>query len=489
MSNEICEVPIISSVCDGVDDIFGDGIAELVTMPFTWLAAASANTAAWLFEGVWAVFHTTTLVDLLDPAYLQVYNVIFGIAVLITFAFFCLQLIGSLIRREPGALARAATGMAKSIVGSFVLVTITVILLEIVDQLSMGIIQATGTTLEEMGVKIAALVAGLAALNMGAPGVAALVTIFLSFLAISGAIIVWFSLLVRKALILVCVVLGPIALAGAGWDVTKGWFAKWLTFVVALIFSKLIVVLIFLVAITQVNAPIDMDISAISDPIAGIVLMFTAAFAPYLAYKLLAFAGADMYHLAATEQDAKQAMNRPLPVPHAPKADAPRRVLEGSGDGNKNSGDSAGSKPQSPPSTPGAGDEGAAGPAGAGAKPAASTAQAGSGAATTGGGAAGGGAGAGAAAGAGAGAAAGPAGIAVGAGLAVAKKAADAGPATGAAVAGATEGQAGAATDGATAPPSAAPGGAHTSPAPQQGAQPPAQEQPKPPKAEPPATR
>ena len=280
MSNEICEVPIISTVCDGVDTIFGDGFAELVTLPFTWLAAASANTAAWLFEGVWGIFHTTTLVDLTDPQYLQVYNVVFGLALLITFAFFCLQLIGSLIRREPSALARAATGMAKSVIGSFVLVTIAAILLEIVDQLSLGIIQATGTTIEEMGIKIGALVAGLASLNMAAPGVAALVTIFLAFLAICGALIVWFSLLVRKALILVLIVIGPIALAGAGWDVTKGWFAKWLSFVVALIVSKLIVVLIFLVAITQVNAPIDLDISAISDPIVGITLMFAAAFAP-----------------------------------------------------------------------------------------------------------------------------------------------------------------------------------------------------------------
>ena len=113
--------------------------------------------------------------------------------------------------------------MAKSVIGSFVLVTIAAILLEIVDQLSLGIIQATGTTIEEMGIKIGALVAGLASLNMAAPGVAALVTIFLAFLAICGALIVWFSLLVRKALILVLIVIGPIALAGAGWDVTKGW--------------------------------------------------------------------------------------------------------------------------------------------------------------------------------------------------------------------------------------------------------------------------
>ena len=452
-----------------------------MTLPFTWLAAASANTAAWLFEGVWGIFHTTTLVDLTDPQYLQVYNVVFGLALLITFAFFCLQLIGSLIRREPSALARAATGMAKSVIGSFVLVTIAAILLEIVDQLSLGIIQATGTTIEEMGIKIGALVAGLASLNMAAPGVAALVTIFLAFLAICGALIVWFSLLVRKALILVLIVIGPIALAGAGWDVTKGWFAKWLSFVVALIVSKLIVVLIFLVAITQVNAPIDLDISAISDPIVGITLMFAAAFAPYLCYKLLAFAGADMYHLSSTEQETKQALNRPLPVPHAPKPETPERVLKSSGD--KPSNDPPQADKGAPGETPPTG-----GPdtqsAGAKTPAATGTAEGGTGAAATGSGAGAAGGGAGAGAGS---AAAGPVGAAVVAGAAV-KKSAEAGPETGAAVAGAAEGQAGAA-DGASAPPSAnPPAGAHTSPAPP-AAQAPEETAPKQPPASPPPTR
>ncbi|RLV51347.1 conjugal transfer protein TrbL, partial [Aeromicrobium phragmitis] len=100
----------------------------------------------------------------------------------------------------------------------------TATLLEIVDQLCIGIIQATGTTLEEMGGKIAALIAGLTTIQITAPGAAAIIIIFLAFLAITAAAIVWFSLLVRKALILILVVLGPIALAGAGWDVTRGWF-------------------------------------------------------------------------------------------------------------------------------------------------------------------------------------------------------------------------------------------------------------------------
>ncbi|MFV0533290.1 MAG: conjugal transfer protein TrbL [Cumulibacter sp.] len=320
----LCDVPVISSVCEAV----GEGPAALITAPFDWLAQSVANAAAWLFEGVWMIFESTTLVDITGGGYIGVYNIVFGIGVLVTFAFFCLQLLGGLIRREPGALARAATGMAKSILGGFVLVVVTGILLEIVDQLCIGIVQASGNTMEQMGTKIGLLIGGLIGLNLAAPGAAAIIVIFLGFMAIAAGAIVWFSLLIRKALILVLVVLGPIALAGANWDVTRGWFAKWASFVLALIFSKFVVVLVFLVAITQVNAPIDLDISAISDPVAGIVLMLVAGFAPYMCYKLLAFAGVDMYALASTEQEAKQSVNRPVPIPHKP--DAPSQLLEGS---------------------------------------------------------------------------------------------------------------------------------------------------------------
>ncbi len=238
---------------------------------------------------------------------------------------FCLQLITSLIRRDPTALSRAALGLAKSVLGSFLVITLTATLLEVVDQLSVGIIQATGTTLEEMGGKIGVLVAGLTAI----------ITIFLSFLAICAAAMVWFSLLIRKALILVAVVMAPIALSGASWDATKGWFGKWASFVLALIFSKLVIVVVFLVAINQVNAPIDLDLSSI----AGIVLMFIAAFAPYMVYKFISFAGFDMYHVLSAEQESKQAMNRPMPLPGKPDGAGPQKVLDG---GDKNSGSGGG---------------------------------------------------------------------------------------------------------------------------------------------------
>jgi type IV secretion system protein TrbL len=328
----VCDVPVIAEVCATV----GVGTASLIAAPFDWLANAMGSAAAWLFESVWAAFDTTTLVDLTDPTYIDVYNVLFGVAVFITLILFCLQLITGLVHRDPTALSRAAIGLAKSVLGSFVILTITGLLLEITDQLTIGVVQASGNTMEGMGDRIALLATGLTAINVGAPGVGAIVTIFLSALAISAAAIVWFSLLIRKALLLVTIVLGPIALAGATWDASKGWFTKWVAFVIALILSKLVLVVIFLVAVAQVSAPIDADLASISDPIAGIVLMFIAAFAPYISYKFLSFVGFDMYHAISSEQEAKSALNRPVPVPSSPMTDGAKKILGPTGDGNEN---------------------------------------------------------------------------------------------------------------------------------------------------------
>ncbi len=404
----VCDVPVIAEVCNTV----GEGTASLIASPFDWLAQAMGSAAAWLFESVWAAFDSTTLVDLTDPAYIDVYNVLFGVAVFVTLVFFCLQLISGLVHRDPTALSRAALGVAKSVLGSFVIITITGLLLEITDQLAIGVVTASGNTMKGMGDRIALLPAGLTALNVGSPGVGAIVTIFLSALAISAAAIVWFSLLIRKALLLVAIVFGPIALAGATWDAAKGWFSKWVAFVIALILSKLVLVVIFLVAVAQVSAPIDADLASVSDPIAGIVLMFIAAFAPYITYKFLNFVGLDIYHAMSSEQEAKSAMNRPVPVPNSPMTEGAKKILGPSGD----SGTAARGGPGPAPTSGGGGP----GPASSSGGPGAVSA-AGVGPSATAG-----------TAGAGAGAGVATAGVAVGA--AVAGAAAQAGPKVGSAV-------------------------------------------------------
>jgi hypothetical protein len=397
----VCDVPVISTVCDKA----GDAAASLVTAPFDWLAEGMGNAAEWMFESVWSVFDSTTSVDITSDEYMKVYNILFGVAVFVMLGFFLLQVIGGMIRREPAALTRALTGLAKSILGSFVAVTLLALALEITDQLTIGIVNAAGTNMDEMGDRIALLAVGIGGLSLKAPGAAAILTIFLAGMAISAAVIVWISLLVRKALLLVAIVFAPIALAGASWDQTRGWIGKWATFVIALILSKLVLVVIFLLATAQVSAPIDADLQSVSEPIAGVVLMLMAGFAPYMTYKAISFMGFDMYHTMSAEQETKSALNRPLPIP-----------TEGGGGGGGGA---------SVPKILGGGDGGGSGGSGSGTTPAAAPTAGGS---------------SGASAGSGGGGAA--AGGAVAAGAVVAKEAASAGPRLGNFVASQASGQA-----------------------------------------------
>ena len=103
--------------------------------------------------------------------------------------------------------------------------------------------------------------------------------------------VVWISLLIRKALLLIAIVFAPIALAGSSWDHTRSWVSRWATFVIAMILSKVVLVVIFLLATAQVSAPIDADLESVSQPMAGVVLMLMAGFAPYLTYKAISLHG------------------------------------------------------------------------------------------------------------------------------------------------------------------------------------------------------
>lgn len=327
----VCDVPAIHTVCTTA----GEAAGAVVTAPFDWLAQAMGGAAQFMFGSVWQVIDSTTYVDVTSGEYRDVYNILFGIAIFVMLGFFMLQVIGAMIRREPAALSRAALGLAKSILGSFVALTLLATALEVTDQLCIGIVNAAGTNMNEMGDRIAVLATGLGTINVTAPGAGSVLTFFLAGLAIAGALVVWISLLVRKALLLIAIVFAPIALAGSSWDHTRSWVSRWATFVIAMILSKVVLVVIFLLATAQVSAPIDADLNSVSQPIAGVVLMLMAGFAPYMTYKAISFMGFDMYHAMSAEQEAKSSLNRPMPIPLKGRGGAaePAKILGGGSDG------------------------------------------------------------------------------------------------------------------------------------------------------------
>src|SRR3546814_18769190 len=88
----------------------------------------------------------------LSDEYMKVYNILFGVAVFVMLGFFMLQVIGGMIRREPAAMTRAVTGLAKSILGSFVAITLLALALEITDPITIGIVNAAVTNIDRKSV-------------------------------------------------------------------------------------------------------------------------------------------------------------------------------------------------------------------------------------------------------------------------------------------------------------------------------------------------
>ncbi|MBE1878975.1 conjugal transfer protein TrbL [Myceligenerans pegani] len=374
------------------------------------LTGLIGQAASMMMQGLWQGFEATTFVDVTTPAFRDLYGVVFGVAVFVMVTFFLLQLITAMLRREPAGLARAGLGLAKSILGSFVVVTITAGLLEITDRVCLAIVAASGRSLEQMGTELGLIITGTAVATRGPGG--PILTLFLAGLALSATFLMWLTLLVRKALLLIAIALAPLALAGATWDGARGWVARWAQFVLALILSKLVIVVILLLAVSLVTAPTDGDLAPWADKLAGIVLLLMSAFAPYLAFKAISFVGFDPHTTASMEAESKQALDRSVPTLSAGGAAGTFLGSRGASVLGPNG------RPTTATGSPGAGAGGGAGATSSGA------AGAGTGAGASAGG--------GAAAGAGA-AAGGPAAVAV-AGAQVAKKSATAGPQAGAGV-------------------------------------------------------
>ena len=70
-----------------------------------------------------------------------------------------------------------------------------------------------------------------------------------------------------------------------------------------------------------------------------------------MTYKFISFVGFDMYHAMSSEQEAKSAMNRPVPTPAKPAGDGPKKIL----DDTASSGGKTGGGGSSAPSAAGTG--------------------------------------------------------------------------------------------------------------------------------------
>src|SRR5665811_2301040 len=276
-------------------------LCQIVKLPATVANDAFSNIADWFGQAagqatswLWQQIGASTSINLDSPQLRRDMVATAAIALTLTLGLFLIQVITSTIRREPAGLGRAAKGLVVALVMSVFAFSLTKILLGAVDQLSAGIVAyAMGTDLAGLGTRLK--IASLATLA-------------------NPAMRLLFSLVIIAAVVV------PLAFSGATADITGGCVRRWVEFMAAMIASKLLLVIIFMIGVSVMEGA---GISAHPGPgqqltqvATGSLILLLAGFAPWLAIKMFHFTG-DALHTA--HASAAQAPNGARAVLGAPQ--------------------------------------------------------------------------------------------------------------------------------------------------------------------------
>jgi hypothetical protein len=285
--NPICRVgQAVGGAAKSVgNDIFGS-IAD-------YFAGVANAAVTWL----WGQLNTATSIDLTTPGLKADLLATGSIAALLTFGLFLVQAIASVLRQEPGGLGRGVRGLAVSFIGAAFAIAATQVLLAAVDGLCNGVVRfALGTDVKGMGAK---LISAATLSSIGNPAG----LLLLSLVLIAAVVVVWVALMIRKMLIIISAVFAPVAFSGAASDVSRSWVRKWIEFTVALVFSKLILVIIFMIGLSVLNGAGTSGASSgkgsttasLTSLVIGALTLLLAGFAPWIAIKMVHFVG-DSFH-------------------------------------------------------------------------------------------------------------------------------------------------------------------------------------------------
>jgi len=285
--------------------VAGDAFAT-IAHDFGSAADAAIN---WL----WGQMSSATAVQLGGVSFQLDLSIVAAITAVIAVGLFVIQVIASTLRRDPGGLARAGKGLLVAFIAGGAAIAITNLLLAAVDSLSAGVVQvAMGTNIEGMG---RALLTGTAILQVGNPAAMML----LSLAAVAAVIIVWFALTVRKVLIVASAVFAPLAFAGSLADITVSWTRKWIEIMVALVCSKLVLVIVFVIGWEVLDGGAGQASSStgqtVTQTAAGLLILGVAGLAPWMALRLVHFSGDQFHHLHSMATSATSGAQVALSAP------------------------------------------------------------------------------------------------------------------------------------------------------------------------------
>lgn len=260
---------------------------------FDQIAGDFAHTAQHATAWLWGQLNQATAVQIGGPGWGTYLGITVTLAAVIGVGLFAIQVTVSALRRDTAGLGRAARGLLVAFVAGAGALGIVELLLKATDSISNGIMTVgLGTSdWESVGHKFAVL-------SMSSFGSATL--LLAALFTCASVVFVWLALMVRKVLLIITAVFAPIAFAGSVSDITAGWVRKWIEYTVALIASKIVLVMIFVVGLrvlmNNLGSPSGGSSSEqVTQLMAGLLVLAVAGLAPWMAVRFVHFTG-DAFH-------------------------------------------------------------------------------------------------------------------------------------------------------------------------------------------------
>jgi hypothetical protein len=322
--NPACAGPL-DPLCDAVGGVVGSATATGSGFVLDALGDAFVSAAESVTTTALAALDTGTRIDLGADWFRANVAVIAAVTVPVVMGLLVAQVITSVLRREPGGLARAAVGLAKALLGASLALGVTQAGLIATDGICEFIAASSGTTVHGAAERFLNLT------WLAGPQVGPVLQMMLGIGIIFGCLALWAVLLFRKAALLLVAVFAPIAFAGAVWDQTRVWARRWIEIVAALVLCKVVIVVTFVLgasAFTGTGPTLPTDATAadlaadpvaaqaaaqsagLSDVLVGLILLAIASFAPWMTFKFVHWTGmeaASVMHSSMAANPASRA--------------------------------------------------------------------------------------------------------------------------------------------------------------------------------------
>lgn len=234
---------------------FFGGAADWVQGSATW---AWHQLGSWLGQTSDSKVVTTTARPVFDSLVL--------IAPFVALCAFCASAMGAVRRADWMVLARdAALAVPAIVLGIFFAPRLGSLILTAVDALGSGPAARAGGALTKLTTQAASLPSSIPAFG----------TLLLSLGEVIGAVLLWFELILRNAILALLLCLSPVVFAAAVWPPARRWALRLIESFVAVALAKFVIVVALALGATATQS------DSATVVITGLAVVLLAVFAPF----------------------------------------------------------------------------------------------------------------------------------------------------------------------------------------------------------------